>query len=125
MAFVRHQRTSPKALRVPAGVMWQSEAPLNPGRHPQRLTTQAQTTLIFPQKTVQRVQPPWFLAIIQGFAGTARIVIRGHRDSNLGYRHPSWRGEAGAPGPVQICTRPIGTGCLKSIGVSTWHAFAK
>jgi hypothetical protein len=28
------QRTSAKALRVPAGVMWQSEAPLNPGRHP-------------------------------------------------------------------------------------------
>jgi hypothetical protein len=39
------QRTSAKALRVPAGVMWQSEAPLNPGRHPQRLTTKAQITL--------------------------------------------------------------------------------
>jgi hypothetical protein len=67
---------------------------------------------------------PHFLAIIRGFAGTARIVIRDHGASDLGYRHPSWRGEAGAPGPVQICTRPIGTGCLKSIGVSTWHAFA-
>jgi hypothetical protein len=28
-----HQLTFPKALCVPAGVMWQSEAPLNPGRH--------------------------------------------------------------------------------------------
>jgi hypothetical protein len=39
------QRTSAKALRVPTGVMWQSEAPLNPGRHLQRLTTKAQITL--------------------------------------------------------------------------------
>jgi hypothetical protein len=46
MAFERHQRTSPEALWVPAGVMWQSEAPLNPGRHPQRLTTKAQTSLL-------------------------------------------------------------------------------
>jgi hypothetical protein len=60
MAFERHQRTSPKALRVPAGVMWQSEAPLNPGRHSQRLTTKAQTTLLLSQKTVQRVQAPGF-----------------------------------------------------------------
>jgi hypothetical protein len=56
MAFVRQQRTAPKALWVPAGVMWQSEAPLNPGRHPQRLTTKAQTTLNFSQKTAQRVR---------------------------------------------------------------------
>ena len=61
MAFERHQRTSSKALGVPAGVMWQSEAPLNPVRHPQRLTTQTQTTLHLSQKTVQRVQAPAFL----------------------------------------------------------------
>jgi hypothetical protein len=46
MAFERHQRTSPEALWVLALVMWQSEAPLNPGRHPQRLTTKAQTSLL-------------------------------------------------------------------------------
>ena len=54
------QRTSAKALRVPAGVMWQSEAPLNPGRHPQRLTTKAQITLPYSQKTYPRVQAPAF-----------------------------------------------------------------
>jgi hypothetical protein len=52
MAFERHQRTSPEALWVPAWVMWQSEAPLNPCRHPQRLTTKAQTSLLLSQKTV-------------------------------------------------------------------------
>jgi len=45
MAFERHQRTSSKALGVPAGVLWKSDAPLNPGWHPQRLTTKAQITL--------------------------------------------------------------------------------
>jgi hypothetical protein len=60
MAFERHQRTSSKGLWVPAGVMWQSEAPLNPGRHQQRLTTKTQTTLLLSQKTVQRVQAPAF-----------------------------------------------------------------
>jgi hypothetical protein len=60
MALVRYQRTSPKPKRVPAGVMWQSEAPLNPGRHPLRLTTKAQTTLLLSQKTAQRVQAPRF-----------------------------------------------------------------
>jgi hypothetical protein len=60
MAYERHQRTSPEALWVPAGVMWQSEAPLNPGRHPQRLTTKAQTTLLLSQKTAERVQAPAF-----------------------------------------------------------------
>jgi hypothetical protein len=54
------QRTSAKALWVPAGVMWQSEAPLNPGRHPQRLTTKAQITLPWSQKTNPRVQAPAF-----------------------------------------------------------------
>ena len=52
MALVRYQRTSPKPKRVPAGVMWQSEAPLTPCRHPQRLTTKAQTSLLLSQKTV-------------------------------------------------------------------------
>ncbi len=54
------QRPSAKALRVPAGVMWQSEAPLNPGRHPQRLTTKAKITLPWSQKTNPRVQAPAF-----------------------------------------------------------------
>jgi len=35
-----------------------------------------------------------FEAIIQGFAESARKTIRDHRVSDLGYRHPSWRGEA-------------------------------
>jgi len=60
MAFERHQRTLPKALWVPAGVMWQSEAPLNPGRHPQRLTTKAQITLPCSQKKDPKVQAPAF-----------------------------------------------------------------
>jgi hypothetical protein len=60
MAFDRHQRTSPEALWVPAGVMWQSEAPLNPGRYPQRATTKVQNTLHLSLKTTQRVKAPGF-----------------------------------------------------------------
>ena len=54
------QGTSTKALRVAAGVMWQSEAPLNPDRHPQRLTTMAKITQPWSQKTNPRVQAPAF-----------------------------------------------------------------
>jgi hypothetical protein len=78
----------------------------------------------FPKFRAFFQKAPCFLAIIQGFAGTARIVIRDHGASDLGYRHPSWRGEAGTPGPMRPRMRPIGTGCFKSIGVSSWHAFA-
>jgi hypothetical protein len=60
MAFEHHQRISPEDLWVPAVVMWQSEAPLNPGRHPQRLTAKAETPLVLSQKNVQRVQAPAF-----------------------------------------------------------------
>jgi hypothetical protein len=56
----RHLRTSSKALRVPDGVMWQSEAPLNPSRHSQRLTTKTQTTRHLSQKTALRAQAPAF-----------------------------------------------------------------
>jgi hypothetical protein len=77
MAFEHHQRTSCKALRVPAGVMWQSEAPLNPGRHPQRLTTKLKPHC-FCHKRLSKESSPRFLAIIQGFAESARIVIRDH-----------------------------------------------
>jgi len=45
MAFERHQRTLPKALWVPAGVMWQSEAPLNPSPCPSLLPNDTRSPL--------------------------------------------------------------------------------
>lgn len=47
-------------LWVPAGVMWQSEAPLNPDRHPQRLATITPTPPFSFKKTRPRAKSPGF-----------------------------------------------------------------